>query len=101
MKKIVFIAICSLFVLSGMAQQQLGQRPRVQSPVVNADGTVTFNFYDPTAQRVSVSGDFNEINSRRLEMTKQENGVWTVTTQALNPELYSYSLEIWCIYRFP
>ena len=27
-------------------------------------------------------------------MTKQDNGVWTVTTKALNPELYSYSLSV-------
>jgi enterochelin esterase family protein len=80
--------------LGSMAQQQLGQRPRVKSPVVNADGTVTFNFYDPTAQHVSVNGDFREIGSQRLEMTKQDNGVWTVTTAPLNPELYSYSLSV-------
>jgi enterochelin esterase family protein len=55
---------------------------------------VTFNFYDPTAQRVSVNGDFREIGSQRLEMTKQDNGVWTVTTAPLNPELYSYSLSV-------
>ncbi len=85
---------CCLMALGSMAQQQLGQRPRVKSPVVNADGTVIFNFYDPTAQRVSVNGDFREIGSQRLEMTKQDNGVWTVTTAPLNPELYSYSLSV-------
>ena len=85
---------CCLMALGSMAQQQLGQRPRVKSPVVNADGTVTFNFYDPTAQRVSVNGDFRETGSQRLEMTKQDNGVWTVTTAPLNPELYSYSLSV-------
>ena len=85
---------CCLMALGSMAQQQLGQRPRVKSPVVNADGTVTFNFYDPTAQHVSVNGDFREIGSQRLEMTKQDNGVWTVTTAPLNPELYSYSLSV-------
>jgi enterochelin esterase family protein len=55
---------------------------------------VTFNFYDPSAQRVSISGDFEEIRNKRLEMTKQENGIWTVTTAPLNPELYSYSLTV-------
>ena len=94
MKKLMIYVCCSLMAMSSFAQQQLGQRPRVQSPVVNADGTVTFNFYDPSAQRVSVSGDFDEIRSQRLEMTKQENGVWTVTTKVLNPELYSYSLSV-------
>lgn len=94
MKRILFLAICGLLALNGAAQQQLGQRPRVTSPVINADGTVTFNFYDPSAQQVSVSGDFSEIRSERLRMTKQENGVWTATTKPLNPELYSYSISV-------
>ena len=55
---------------------------------------MTFNFYDPSAQAVSVNGDFEEIRSKRLDMTKQENGVWTVTTAPLAPELYSYSLTV-------
>ena len=94
MKKFMIYVCCSLMAMTSFAQQQLGQRPRVQSPVVNADGTVTFNFYDPSAQRVTVSGDFNEIGNQRLNLTKQENGVWTGTTTALNPELYSYSLSV-------
>jgi enterochelin esterase family protein len=94
MKKFIFLVCGCLMAMNSVAQQQLGQRARVQSPVVNADGTVTFNFYSPSAQRVSVSGDFDEIRNQRLEMAKQENGVWTVTTKALNPELYSYSLSV-------
>jgi enterochelin esterase family protein len=80
--------------MGSIAQQQLGQRPRVKSPVVNADGSVTFNFYDPSAQTVSVFGDFNEISGQQLDLTKQDNGVWTATTAPLSPELYSYSLTV-------
>jgi enterochelin esterase family protein len=80
--------------MGSIAQQQLGQRPRVKSPVVNADGSVTFNFYDPSAQKVSVFGDFNEISGQQLDLTKQDNGVWTATTAPLSPELYSYSLTV-------
>lgn len=94
MNRIMIMACCWLFTLSGMAQQQLGQRPRVKSPVINEDGTVTFNFYHPSAQKVSVNGDFEEIRNKQLDMVKQENGVWTVTTPPLNPELYSYSLSV-------
>lgn len=94
MKKFMFLVCGCLMAMNSVAQQQLGQRARVQSPVVNADGTVTFNFYDPSAQRVSVSGDFDEIRNQRLNMTKQENGVWTATTKVLNPELYSYSISV-------
>lgn len=94
MKRILFLAICGLLAVDSIAQQQLGQRPHVNSPVINADGTVTFNFYDPTASVVSVEGDFKEISNQRIDMTKQDNGVWTVTTAPLAPELYSYSLMV-------
>ena len=94
MKRMMILASCCLLTLGSLAQQQLGQRPHVKSPVVNPDGTVTFNFYDPSATAVSVDGDFEEIRSKRLDMTKQDNGVWTVTTTPLNPELYSYSLTV-------
>ena len=94
MKRILSLAVCSLLAVGSVAQQQLGMRPRVQSPVVNADGTVTFNFYDPTAQAVSVFGDFKEISGQQLDMTRQDNGIWTVTTSPLAPELYSYSLTV-------
>ena len=94
MKKIAFFACLALMAMSSFGQQALGQRPRVKSPVVNDDGTVTFNFFDPTAQQVSVTGDFEEIRWNTLPMTKQENGVWTVTTKPLNPELYSYSISV-------
>ena len=94
MKRMMIFAAFGLMAMGSMAQQQLGQRPRVQSPVVNADGTVTFNFYDPTAQSVSVFGDFNEISGQQLPLTKQADGVWTATTAVLAPELYSYSLTV-------
>ena len=93
MKKF-FVLFLLAAAISSFGQQQLGLRPMVKSPVVNADGSVTFNFYDPSATAVSVNGDFNEISNQKLDMTKQENGVWTVTTQPLNPELYSYSLSV-------
>ena len=34
---------CFFVALSSFGQQALGQRPRVSSPIVNQDGTVTFN----------------------------------------------------------
>ena len=95
MKQLFLFACSCLISVCSYGQQQLGQRPRVKSPVINVDGTVTFNFYDPSASAVSVNGDFEEIRNQRLQMTRQENGVWTVTTTApLAPELYSYSLNV-------
>ena len=94
MKRIFIISFFVLMAMNGFAQQMLGQRPNVKSPVINQDGTVTFNFFGPQATTVSVTGDFDEIHWQTLPMEKQENGVWTVTTKPLSPELYSYSFSV-------
>ena len=51
MKKIV-LAIAALCIgLSAHAQQALWGGPSVESPVINADGTVTFRFQAPRPSR--------------------------------------------------
>ena len=94
MKRFFIISLFMLLSVNSFAQQMLGQRPNVKSPVINQDGTVTFNFYSPQATAVSVTGDFDEIHWQTLPMEKQQNGVWTVTTKPLTPELYSYSFSV-------
>lgn len=94
MKRLLFFIGCMAIFASSFGQQALGQRPKVKSPVINEDGSVTFSFFDPSAQEVSVMGDFEEIHAVTLPMTKLDNGLWTVTTSPLNPELYSYSLLV-------
>ena len=54
MKKL-FIAVAALAIgLSANAQQALWGGPSVESPVINADGTVTFRFMAPKAVKVEV-----------------------------------------------
>ena len=90
----LLLSCCLLMAAASFGQQALGQRPRVQSPVINADGSVTFNLFAPDARQVSVTCDFPEIRQETLPMTRQDNGVWTATTAVLAPELYSYSLSV-------
>lgn len=80
---------CLLFTASG--QGNLWWKTPVNSPVVNADNTVTFRLKAPKAVKVEVVGDFLS-NGEKAEMTEGTNGVWEYTTpKSLNPELYSYS----------
>ncbi|MFC6646039.1 alpha/beta hydrolase [Granulicella cerasi] len=58
-----------------------------RSAEVHADRTVTFRVAAPTAQDVKLSMD---TLSQPLAMTRDENGVWSVTTAALAPEIYDY-----------
>ena len=77
------MGISSLF-----AQQAIFERQNIVSPQKNDDGTVTFRLRAPEAQKVNVAGDC--IDGYFKPMTKDDDGVWTFTTQPLAPELYSY-----------
>jgi enterochelin esterase-like enzyme len=82
MKRILVLALAAA-ALPGLAQPP---RPIV-SPEVNAGNTVTFRFRAPNAQQVFLARE----GADRLAMQKDENGVWSVTTESLEPDLYGYS----------
>jgi len=62
------------------------------SPEVNADHTITFRLKAPNAQKVDVNLALPKGGN--MPMTKGENGVWSVTTPALDPEIYEYSFSV-------
>ncbi len=72
----------------------LAQTPQppapVRSPEVSAERTVTFRLRAPNAQKVELSLE----GSPRQAMTKGEDGVWTLTTAPLSPDLYGYSFVV-------
>jgi enterochelin esterase-like enzyme len=71
----------------------LAQQPQpapLRSPEVHSDGRVTLRVRAPNAKEVSVSG----IPGGKLAMQKSEDGVWSVTTNALQPDFYSYTFGI-------
>ena len=107
MKKLFFLAALCLMGTAAQAQQNLswGQGPQVASPDVHADNTVTFNLIAPEAQKVQITGDF--LPTKKVEfggntydmpgvadLVKDEKGVWSLTTEALKPELYTYNMMV-------
>jgi enterochelin esterase-like enzyme len=88
----IAIAIC---LASATAEVQQPQVPDVRSPVVAADGRVTFSVYAPKAASVAlVSGEIDRVSKDARAMTKDERGVWSVTTSPLPPGIYDYVFEI-------
>jgi enterochelin esterase family protein len=61
--------------------------PPIISPEVSADRRVTFRFRAPGAKEVFLARE----GTPRVAMTKNEAGLWSVTTDALEPDLYGYS----------
>jgi len=106
MKKLFMIAALCLTGMAAQAQEKLFQSANVVSPVVNQDGTVTFNLFAPKAVKVEVTGDF--LPAQKVEvpgfgtveqpgvapLKEGKDGVWSYTTDKLAPELYSYTFNI-------
>jgi enterochelin esterase-like enzyme len=64
------------------------QPPALISPDVHSDHTVTFRFRDPNAKEVAVQ---LEGSTKPVPMQKDDQGVWSVTTDPLTPDYYGYS----------
>jgi enterochelin esterase-like enzyme len=77
-------------MVTGVAfAQNFQPPPHVVSPEVSADHRATIRFLAPDAKEVSVA---LEGFLKPLPMTKDEEGVWSVTTDPLDPEYYGYSI---------
>ena len=105
-KTIMTLALAAVCCLSASAQEKLFQSANVQSPVINSDGTVTFNLFAPKAIKVEVTGDFLPTQQIDIpghgkydapgvaQLKEGPNGVWSYTTDKLAPEMYSYTFNI-------
>jgi enterochelin esterase-like enzyme len=96
-----FLLAMFSFCVTGWAQQRQSPASPIPptplvSPDVHADGSVTFRFRAPNAQRVTL----NLEGAPRVPMEKDETGVWSVTIPPLSPDIYGYSFitdDVWLI----
>lgn len=105
MKKILLLLVVVLGTLTGSAQQALWGFSQIVSPEINPDNSVTFRMVAPNAEKVEVTGDFlptvptetpyGKFDAPGVEvLVRNADGVWEFTSQALAPELYSYSFIV-------
>jgi enterochelin esterase-like enzyme len=62
----------------------------VVSPEVLSDSRVVFRLRAPNAREVAVARE----GAERILMQKDDQGVWTLTTEPLDPDLYAYSFVV-------
>jgi enterochelin esterase family protein len=74
-----------------MAFGQPPKGPLVRSPQVNADKTVTFRLVAPHAKDVKLSAQFEKAP---VSLTKDANGIWSVTVGPVKPDIYPYSFIV-------
>jgi enterochelin esterase family protein len=77
-----------IFTLHIMAVSSLSQTAPLVSPEVSSDSRVTFRFRDPNAAKVLLQ---LEGTTDQIPMLKDDGGVWSLTTDRLEPDYYGYS----------
>jgi enterochelin esterase family protein len=68
------------------------QGPRVVSPEILPDKRVAFRLLAPKASEVLLNGNWD--NGRNLKMTKDDQGIWSVTVDPLGEQLWGYSFSV-------
>jgi len=81
----IFVFMISSVMMVGQA------RPVFKSREIHPDGSVTFRYFDQTASKVALS---LEGVAKPQPMSKDDAGVWSVTTAPLSPEIYGYHFEV-------
>jgi enterochelin esterase-like enzyme len=89
---LVVIFFLSCFAIAQQAKPAAPhpEPPWLNTPEVHSDNTVTFRFLAPNAQEVKLEREGTEA----IDMQKDDKGVWTVTTAALEPDYYGYSIMV-------
>jgi len=90
---LAFVSICTLALQTKPAAPIVPppMPPALVTPEVHSDNSVTFRFRAPNAKEVSLR---REGTTDPLPMQKDDSGVWTVTTPALVPDYYGYSIIV-------
>ncbi|MBS1821427.1 MAG: esterase [Acidobacteria bacterium] len=81
----------SLFSATQAVTAQAPPPAPVRSVEVNPDRTITFRYRDPLATSMAVVID---VAGKPTPMTKDDAGVWSVTTGPMAPEIYAYHFSV-------
>jgi enterochelin esterase family protein len=97
MRMLPVMAAMAVLVQTAVAQQPAGppasRTTAVRSPEVHPDRRVTFRLYAPRATEVTVSGEF-EVGAPAHKLTKDAQGIWSVTVGPFAPEIYEYDFIV-------
>ena len=93
MKKYFFISVFALISITLIGQEIQNARPQqIVSPEI-ASGKVTFRISARDANSVRLYGSWMPQSATEL-LTKDADGVWSITINAPTPELYTYNFIV-------
>lgn len=92
-KSLAFLLL--LGVSAGSQAQEISamQAPKVVSPEVNADNSVTFRLLSEKATEVTINGSWMGFGET-LPLTKGDQGVWSATVKPLPASMYHYNFFV-------
>jgi enterochelin esterase family protein len=97
-KHIILLAsLLCIFTTDSQSQQALGGGQAIVSPEIHENHRVSFRLNAPNAGEVKLSGDWMPADGwvpGSVDMTKNEKGLWTYTTDGLEPDLYGYAFLV-------
>jgi enterochelin esterase-like enzyme len=87
------LALFALLTLQGLALAQpqpnpTSAPPKLKSPEIASDNTVTLRLYAPKATTVTLNASW--LGATDLPMTKDAMGVWSIIVGPLPPQMYGY-----------
>ena len=90
MKKLTTLLFLFMLMVSVECFSQ-AQQIQVKSPEFQENGAVTFSILAPDADEMLLHGSWIPDWNERIPLTKNEEGIWSVTVENLKPEYYTYS----------
>src|SRR3954463_5170154 len=90
MRLLCVVLFISMLAASALAQVPASPPPLLVSPEVHADGRVKLRLRAPGAREVVVTSEWGAP----APMAKDAQGVWSLTTAPLQPDLYGYSFIV-------
>lgn len=97
MRRLFAIAAAAVLVCCTMSAQELANFARSNKKIVSpevADGQVTFRLDANYATVVTLKGNWQGQDEGPIPMAKGDDGVWSVTIPAMEPEIYTYNFVV-------
>ncbi|PZX53861.1 enterochelin esterase family protein [Algoriphagus ratkowskyi] len=90
---ILALLLISVGTIAQAQEMSAMQAPKVVSPEIASDNSVTFRVFSPNADAVTVNGSWMN-NGEKLSLKKDDQGVWSATTAPLASTMYHYNFLI-------
>ncbi len=95
MKRLISITLILALTVQVTIAQELGQQggPQFESPVVAADGKITFKVHSPEARSVAINGSWMGWGETAA-LEKGAEDIWSITVGPLESSMYHYNFLI-------